>query len=61
MIHAIDLPDLQQQSGHWQIIDAETDFSAWHGSPVAAMSDGKIIGMVLSFEGGPVIVPRQPK
>ncbi|MCA9085476.1 MAG: MCE family protein [Planctomycetaceae bacterium] len=61
VIHAIDLPDLQQQSGHWQIIDAETDFSAWHGSPVAAMVDGKIIGMVLSFEGGPVIVPWQPK
>ena len=43
-------------TGGW-IISGDTDYSASHGAPVVATSDGKIIGILLNDKSGPVVAP----
>lgn len=41
----------------WQVSLPDDDLSPWHGAPVIAMSDGRIIGLFLQNATGPVIAP----
>ncbi|MEZ6121921.1 MAG: MlaD family protein [Planctomycetaceae bacterium] len=55
VIQAIDPEFLEDRTTAWSISGSDVDFSQWHGAPVVAVSDGKIIGMLLSDSGGNVI------
>lgn len=57
VIQAVDLQQISAQDSEWLISGSEADFSQWHGAPVVAISDGRIIGLLLSESGGAKIIP----
>jgi paraquat-inducible protein B len=58
IIQSIDREQLSDVgiTGVWTI-SGDTDYSASHGAPVVATSDGKIIGVLLNGKSGPVMAP----
>jgi hypothetical protein len=56
IIQSIDREQLSDAgiTGVWTI-SGDTDYSASHGAPVVATSDGKIIGVLLNEKSGPVV------
>ncbi|MEZ6127709.1 MAG: MlaD family protein [Planctomycetaceae bacterium] len=61
VIQAIDLHQITERDSLWLISGSDSDFSQWHGSPVVAVSDGRIIGTLIADSGAAVIVPYQPE
>lgn len=55
IIQTIDLEQIVSQQSTWVIHIADVDFSEWHGSPVVAMEDGKVIGVLLTDSGSPLV------
>lgn len=55
IIQTIDLEQIAPQEATWVVQNADVDFSEWHGSPVVAMEDGKIIGVLLTDSGSPLV------
>ncbi|MCA9047299.1 MAG: MCE family protein [Planctomycetaceae bacterium] len=57
VIQAIDSEDLEVRDNVWIISRSDTDFSQWHGAPVVAVSDGNIIGTLISNDTGTFVCP----
>lgn len=58
MIHSIDFEQLTVRDGVWLVADEDSaDLSAWNGAPVVALSDGRIIGLLMTTEQGTAITP----
>lgn len=57
VIQSIGRHQLEALDGYWKVSLDATDLKAWHGAPVVAMSDGKVLGLFLASKLGPVIVP----
>ena len=55
VVQTIDLEHIAIQSDQWAINNPDVDFTAWHGAPIIAMSDGKIIGILHADADGPII------
>lgn len=55
IIQTIDLEQIVPQESTWVVHSADVDFSEWHGSPVVAMEDGKVIGVLLTDSGSPLV------
>lgn len=53
----IDRSQLVKQIGSWRVQDAARDFDGWNGTPVVAVSDGNIVGLLVIGGEGPVVVP----
>lgn len=51
VIQTIDIEQIQTRNNQWLISGSEADFSQWHGAPVVASTDGKIIGLLLADSG----------
>jgi paraquat-inducible protein B len=57
VMYAIGADRLTEQGAVWSFTDDETDLTEWHGSPVTAVSDGRVIGLLLVTDSGPVVAP----
>ncbi|MDG1894006.1 MAG: MlaD family protein [Fuerstiella sp.] len=59
IIQSIDREQLSVagKTGLW-MISGDADYSASHGAPVVATSDGKVIGVLLIGKSGPVVAPH---
>lgn len=57
VIQSVGRHQLEISGDQWKLSLESTDLSAWHGSPVVAMSDGCIIGVFLAAPHGSVIAP----
>jgi len=59
VIQAVDIEQLEDREDSWVIFGNDADFTQWHGAPVVASADGKIIGLLLTDSGVPVIAKYQ--
>lgn len=55
VIQCFSQSQLQATPGDWSVTSDLGDMSAWHGAPVVAMSDGKIIGVFVVAKQGPSV------
>ena len=54
VIQAIDAEQLSAGTTGW-LVQNDLNFSEWNGAPVVAMSDGKVIGILLTDSGSPIV------
>lgn len=54
VIQAIDAEQLSAVASGWAV-QSNLNFGEWNGAPVVAMSDGKMIGILLTESGSPVV------
>ena len=54
VIQAIDAEKLSVGTAGW-IVQSDLNLSEWNGAPVVAMSDGKVIGILLTESGSPIV------
>jgi paraquat-inducible protein B len=57
VMYAIGAERFTEKDGLWSFTDDETDLADWHGAPVIAVSDGKLIGLLLVTPTGPAVAP----
>lgn len=55
IMQTIDLEHIVYKSDRWLVQDGDIDFAEWHGAPVLAVSTGKLIGILTTADGHPVI------
>ncbi len=61
VIQAIDSQMLEDDGETWAVSHSELDFTQWHGAPVVAVSDGKVIGILISTDGEVRVAAYRPR
>ncbi len=61
VIQSVGRHQLEAADGLWKVTIDNSDLTAWHGAPVVAMSDGKVIGLFMASKTGPMIAPLEKR
>ena len=57
VIQSIGRDQIIANQENWTVSLDASDFAIWHGAPVVAMADGKVIGVFLASKSGAMIAP----
>ena len=55
VIQSISRDQMTSQGSLWSVALDTSDVASWHGAPVVAMADGKVIGLFLATKSGAMI------
>ena len=59
VIQSIGRDQITANGSFWSVAIETSDLASWHGAPVVAMADGKIIGVFLASKSGAMIATLQ--
>ncbi|MEQ9412014.1 MAG: MlaD family protein [Fuerstiella sp.] len=55
VVQPLDPGQMSPQDGGWRVSDSSLDLAEWHGAPVVAAVDGRIVGLLIIGPQGPLV------